>query len=1026
MPVLVVERGNDKGLTLKVDPGSVTLVGRDNPQAAVRLSDAMASRSHFQISAANGSFRIRDMKSRNGTLLNDEKLAPDHEAELKVGDKIQVGETIFSFLSDAKEETAAGGLIGKTIGGYQLLERVGRGGMGTVYRAEQISLKRTVALKVLSAKLLSDPVFVERFVQEARAAGGLLHPNNVQVIDVGSDRGIYYFSMEFMDHGSVGDIVAKEGPVPWERALEMLTDAAKGLIFAEKKGIIHRDIKPDNLMLTSEGSVKIGDLGLAKKSSDLAGEGGQIFGTPHFIAPEQAQGKPIDQRADLYALGATFYRVLSGRTPFTGENVKEILIKQVQEEPVPLPKLVPDLPDEVVAVLGKLMQKRPDDRYRSAQGLFEDLERIRVRYHLEAHGQAASARRNKIIAIVSVIVLLGVGGWAINMAMKPEKDPRIITITKPGETTPVEVDPAERARLLAQQAENAFTEVQTDYNKLLTRLHGAPGETWKEHEAAWEAVAKKFDGVATRKEFQGTPKAEAAAKEARSIREEIAAARVKETQETERARGAWKAVMEEVDRLAADGLPAQAVAVLLEKSAALLASSRAYLDAEAETAVKEKADDLVKAATDRIEPLVRLLGEKAPVFPGAEYLETRRTLDRERAGLVPAPAAKDEGSERLRTLAQSVRDSMRGARQTALDAAIAAVAEDTEGLYRTYLRIRRWAAEGAGPADDAPFFDYRWDECLRQWKDLLGRLRTRPFRDRVAAKIRHYEICRRLFETIASKVRARELFKGKMDPQFPDSVRNGTDVLLDTNLLDKATPDGVPVWRVSGSGRQRGFLEFSEMTPREFHEFFLRRGGDAIAFSATERLDLAVFLAEAGEGELAWGELAKAQVDAGAAGVEPAVKAWVESESTACLEVTGPGGILAARRDYEKSREEGSFRPAEIEGTRRALENRIHEYLTADRTLRTDYLLLRGYSLRGPEGAVPLRLFPAAVTDEVIRTLGTGTEVAAPPDDPDTVMPKDEGKADAPPKDEGSPVRDGDASPPAPGKEPGDTPETPK
>src|SRR5688572_10425450 len=298
MPVLLVERGNDKGLTLKIEPAKTYVVGRENDKAAFQLNDPMASRAHFQISSLNGTFRIRDMKSRNGTKLNDEKLPPEGDAEVKIGDKIQVGETIFSFLSDEKEESAAGGLIGKTIGGYKLLQRVGRGGMGTVYKAEQMSLNRVVALKVLSAKLLSDPLFVEKFVAEAKAAGGLTHPNIVQVIDVGSDRGIYYFSMEFLDNGSVGDVATKEGKVPWARALEMMTDAARGLIFAEKRGIVHRDIKPDNLMLTSEGAVKIGDLGLAKKAEDLGGEGGQIFGTPHFIAPEQAQGKPVDNRAD--------------------------------------------------------------------------------------------------------------------------------------------------------------------------------------------------------------------------------------------------------------------------------------------------------------------------------------------------------------------------------------------------------------------------------------------------------------------------------------------------------------------------------------------------------------------------------------------------------------------------------------------------------------------------------------------------------------------------------------------------------
>src|SRR5262245_8550403 len=250
--------------------------------------------------------------------------------------------------------------------------------MGTVFKAKQISLNRVIALKVLASKFAKDPKFVEKFVSEARAAGQLNHPNVVQVFDVGQLGGLHFFSMELMEGGCVQDLLsaAPEGRLTWQEAMPLIIDSVRGLVFAEKRGIIHRDIKPDNLMLTSEQKVKIGDLGLATSAEGEKEKG--IFGTPHFIAPEQAQGKELTHAADLYALGGTFYRMVTGKTPFSGSTVKEILRAQINDPHQPIPELVPDFPPELAAIVDRLMAKKIENRYQSATKLLEDLESFQL------------------------------------------------------------------------------------------------------------------------------------------------------------------------------------------------------------------------------------------------------------------------------------------------------------------------------------------------------------------------------------------------------------------------------------------------------------------------------------------------------------------------------------------------------------------------------------------------------------------------------------------------------------------------
>ena len=996
MPLLLVERGNDKGASLKVEAGNSYVVGRENPQAAVKLNDPMASRAHFQISGQNGVFKIKDMKSRNGTLLNDEKLAPDQEKELKIGDKVQVGETIFSFLNDSKEESA-GGLTGKVIGGYKLMERVGRGGMGTVYKAEQISLKREVALKVLSAKLLSDPVFVERFVEEARAAGGLIHPNIVQVIDVGSDRGIYYFSMEFMGNGSVGDVVAKEGAIPWDRGLAMMTDAARGLVFAEKNGIVHRDIKPDNLMLTSEGSVKIGDLGLARKTADLAGDTGQIFGTPHFIAPEQAQGKPVDNRADIYALGASMYRVLTGKTPFSGENVKEILVKQIQEEPKPLQEFAAECPDELAAVIAKMMKKKPDDRYRSAAGLLEDLERIRVMYHIEAHGAATSARRTKAIAAVLALAVLGLGGTVYHFATRPKPEKEIEYRDNPN--NPIQVDPNANQPSPEKLAEDAFILVYGEEARLLAELRGGPAETWQKHTKEWEAVAAKYAKLAT--DHANTPKGREAEGKAKTIRADLKAAKEAHEAKATAAHDAMKKLLADADELLAAGKFAEAAAVLHERWDGMKATPAEFLPSGAAQDVKSRLDSIPLAASSILASLLKSAEEVAPEFPGTRFIAARAAVLAALPGVLPADGAKYPEAGRLLELHKKSEKALAEALAAARDAARAALAADQADYHRTYLgKIRRWAPPGAPDSFSSPFFDFQWDACLSAWKELHGRLKTQPWKDRAAAKIAQYEAFPRLFGRIAELVKSKAI----LEPDFPASVRNRTDLLLDGNKRGEATAEGVWVFRVSGGRRQSEFIQFRSMTPVELYSDFLQ-SGKGLPLTPADHADLALFLAEAGAGNLAWNEIGPSTL-----APDAPLRRWLEGEATMHTNYFGPGGVMHLVTEYERKRT-GNARPAEIERLRKAIEDAVRALEAEERFYTTDYFVLH-HSVQGPDGVVPERMLGTALVAEVVRTLGVSGAVL-PDDSPaPPPSPTQGGGSPPPPKEEAAPKNDAVAPPP--------------
>ncbi len=279
---------------------------------------------------------------------------------------------------DASAPSSRGPLM--QLGQFQLHEKIGEGGMGSVYRGIQVSLNRPVALKLLPGALAKDKAFVERFHREARAAAALNHPNIIQVFDAGEQDGTHYFAMELVDGETIAAKVERNGPMPEPEAVAVAMSVAAALHHAWTKAkLIHRDIKPENLIVTSDGMVKVCDLGLAKSAGQDSHLtiSGTMLGTPHFIAPEQARGDPdVDTRADIYSLGASLYFLLTGTPPFQADSSMAVMYKHVND-PLPDPRtLNSNLSEGVVRILKKMTAKEPADRYQDMLELYNDLERV--------------------------------------------------------------------------------------------------------------------------------------------------------------------------------------------------------------------------------------------------------------------------------------------------------------------------------------------------------------------------------------------------------------------------------------------------------------------------------------------------------------------------------------------------------------------------------------------------------------------------------------------------------------------------
>jgi serine/threonine-protein kinase len=355
---------------------------------------------------------------------------------------------------------------------YEIRSRIGRGGMADVFLGHDRMLDRPVAVKVLFPEYAADPAFVERFRREAQAAANLSHPNVVGVYDWGRVGSTYFIVMEYVQGRPLSEILRADGPLLPQRAADIAADVSAALGFAHRNGVVHRDIKPGNILVSTQGAVKVADFGIARALNSATDQNltqaGAVMGTATYFSPEQAQGSNPDPRSDLYSLGIVMYEMVAGRPPFAGDNPVAIAYKQVHDTPQALSEVRPDVPRGYEAIVGKLLSKRPEARYPSADELRNDLRRFREGQPVSAlapltAGMATQAnpvrlqptqvvpatgtplpptypqyeedRRGRgvwwIVAAVLGLVLLGFGAWFIVSALSDDDGPATAAVAVP-------------------------------------------------------------------------------------------------------------------------------------------------------------------------------------------------------------------------------------------------------------------------------------------------------------------------------------------------------------------------------------------------------------------------------------------------------------------------------------------------------------------------------------------------------------------------------------------------------------------
>ena len=288
---------------------------------------------------------------------------------------------------DIRAETGSDDkLVGKELGGCRLVRRLGAGAIGVVYEAEQLSIGRRVAIKMLSSKAAGDPRVVQRFQRESKLCAQMQHPNVVSVYDCGFERGVHYLVMEYVEGQTLAGMLDEAERLQWAKSARLILQVARGLEHAHGMGIIHRDIKPANILVGSDGTAKLADLGLAKQLEDEgAGGGGEsplgltmqgvALGSPAYMPPEQIRSaKDVTPVSDLYALGASFYQLVTGVLPFEGKSAPEVMTKVLREEAKPINSIAPEVPPAIVAFITRTLAKDPAHRPQSASAFIVELE----------------------------------------------------------------------------------------------------------------------------------------------------------------------------------------------------------------------------------------------------------------------------------------------------------------------------------------------------------------------------------------------------------------------------------------------------------------------------------------------------------------------------------------------------------------------------------------------------------------------------------------------------------------------------
>jgi eukaryotic-like serine/threonine-protein kinase len=358
---------------------------------------------------------------------------------------------------------------------YRILRRIGSGGMADVYEAEDKQLGRRVALKLLHRRFAEDAEFVERFRREASSAAGLSHPNVVQVFDRGAWDGTYYIAMELLEGRNLKQVVREHGALEPALAVDIVLQILKAARFAHRRGIVHRDIKPHNVIVDEEGRAKVTDFGIARAGASDMTETGSIMGTAQYLSPEQAQGHPVDARSDLYSIGVVLYELLAGAPPFDADSPVTIALKQVSEEPLPPSLRSPAVPPALDAVVMQALRKDPAERFQDADAFIAALKGAMSGSYVPpppedlAEELEEEDRRNwRRIAIVAIVVLalaaLAVGAWAL---LTPEQRRVPNVVDKRSDTAaqilqnagfevdivPIQSDTVEEGRVAGQRPE---------------------------------------------------------------------------------------------------------------------------------------------------------------------------------------------------------------------------------------------------------------------------------------------------------------------------------------------------------------------------------------------------------------------------------------------------------------------------------------------------------------------------------------------------------------------------------------------
>ncbi len=280
---------------------------------------------------------------------------------------------------------------------YRVVRKLGGGGMADVYLCEDLTLGRKVAIKVLLQRYLNDPTFVERFRREAKAAAGLNQQNLVSIYDWGEVDGTYFIAMEYVEGETLKDLIRRRGRLSGNEAVLVGMQLLAAIDFAHRSGIIHRDIKPQNVMIDTAGTAKVMDFGIARAGDSGITEAGSILGTAQYLAPEQAKGYPVDERSDLYSVGVVLYEMLTGTVPFKGDSAVTVALKHVNEVPVEPAELVPGLPYSLNQIVLKAMAKDPADRYQSAAEFGRDLRSAREGGPVQAAAFDAGGERTRVM-----------------------------------------------------------------------------------------------------------------------------------------------------------------------------------------------------------------------------------------------------------------------------------------------------------------------------------------------------------------------------------------------------------------------------------------------------------------------------------------------------------------------------------------------------------------------------------------------------------------------------------------------------